>query len=232
MQKGERMKEYELRQCIMMSSLKPMEKIVMLAILMRVDWTTFKGQVSVNQIVELTNSTKPTIKRIISSLIKKGCITRTSKHLEPTKSTAAYTTIKLESLGIKTDTGIKVDTGIKSDTHTVSKPIPPGIKSDTPNSIKTDTHTISNNINPITNNKEKPEPHGDNQVDQLARERENEFWIYPSSIEDPELRRRTERHIQRNPQMPYSERQRLLYPQLTKSISCKRRTHEVDKRST
>lgn len=213
MQKGERMKEYELRQSIMMSDLKPMEKLVMLAILMRVDWSSFSGQVSVNQLIDLTNSTKPTIKRIIANLVKKGWITRTSRHIERTKSTAAFTTIQLEKVGIKSDTVSNLNR-INSDTPKVSNMTPHSINSDTPKSINSDTHTISNNINTISNNMEEPEPHGNLEVDQKSIEGDDEFWLFPSSIEDPVVRRRTELYIQSHPNLPHSERQRLLFPQL------------------
>ena len=213
MQKGERMKEYELRQSIMMSDLKPMEKLVMLAILMRVDWSTFSGQVSVNQLIDLTNSTRPTIKRTVANLVKKGWITRTSRHIERTKSTAAFTTIQLDKVSIKTDTVSNMNR-IKNDTPTVSNMNPHSIKSDTLDGIKTDTHTISNNINTVTNNMEEPEPHGNLEVDQNSIEGGDEFWLYPSSIEDPVVRRRTELYIQSHPNLPHSERQRLLFPQL------------------
>ena len=206
------MKEYEVRQSIMMSDLKPMEKLVLLAILMRVDWSSFSGQVSVNQLIDLTNSTRPTIKRIIANLVKKGWITRTSRHIERTKSTAAFTTIKLEKVSIKSDTVSKLNR-IKTDTPTVSNMNPHSIKSDTPKSINSDTRTISNNINTISNNMEEPEPHGEMEVDQESIEEGNEFWLFASSIEDPVIRRRTELYIQSHPNLPHSERQRLLFPQ-------------------
>jgi len=208
------MKEYDVRQSVLCSDLKPMEKVVMFAILMRVDWSSFKGQVSVNQLVELTNSTTPTVKRVLANLVKKKWITRTSRHIERTKSTAAYTVVNLDKVSIKTDTVSDVDR-IKSDTLTVSKPIPPSINSDTLNSINSDTHTISNNINSITNNIEEPEPHGDVEVDRFCIEGGDmdDFWLYPSSIQDPVVRRQTEVYIQSRPKMLESDKQRLLFPQ-------------------
>ena len=208
------MKEYDVRQSVLCSDLKPMEKVVMFAILMRVDWSSFKGQVSVNQLVELTNSTTPTIKRVLANLVKKKWITRTSRHIERTKSTAAYTVINLDYVGIKNDTMSDVDR-IKTDTSTVSKLIPHSIKTDTPNSINSDTHTISNNINSITNNIEEPEPHGDMEVDQVCIDGGDidDFWLYPSSIQDPVVRRQTELYIQSRPKMLESDKQRLLFPQ-------------------
>ena len=208
------MKEYDVRQSVLCSDLKPMGKVVMFAILMRVDWSSFKGQVSVNQLVELTNSTTPTVKRVLANLVKKKWITRTSRHIERTKSTAAYTVVNLDKVSIKTDTVSDVDR-IKSDTLTVSKPIPPSINSDTLNSINSDTHTISNNINSITNNIEEPEPHGDVEVDRFCIEGGDmdDFWLYPSSIQDPVVRRQTEVYIQSRPKMLESDKQRLLFPQ-------------------
>lgn len=211
------MKEYEVRQLILKSELKAMEKVVMFAILMRVDWSTFSGQVSASLLVESTGGTLPTIKRTLSQLVKKGWITRTSRYIERTKSTAAFTTIQLDKVGIKNDTVSNMNR-IKSDTPTVSNLIPPRIKSDTPSSIKLDTHTVSNNINSVNNNIEKTEPLDEKELDQNCIEGESEFWIYPSSIEDAVTRRKTEEYIQAHPNMTYSDKQRLLYPQLSKPM--------------
>ena len=65
------MNEYQLRLQVLSSDLKPNEKMIMFAIIMKVDWKTFKGQVSVGQLVEMTNSTVPTVKRILGQLTKK-----------------------------------------------------------------------------------------------------------------------------------------------------------------
>ena len=114
------MNEYEVRKHVLSSDLKPNEKMVMFAILMKVNWETFEGPVSVSVLVEMTNSTTPTIKRILSQLTKKNWIERTSKYISKEKSTPALTKVKFDNIGIKNDTSIKNDTGIKVDTPPVS----------------------------------------------------------------------------------------------------------------
>lgn len=210
------MKEYDVRLQVLASDLKPNEKVVMFAILMKVDWNTFKGQVSVSQIVEMTNSSTPTVKRILSQLTKKKWIKRTSRYIERERSTAAFTEILFDNMGIKSDTGVKSDTSVKTDTPTVSSMTPPRIKTDTVEGIKTDTHTISNNINSINNNIEETETHDSSEVDQFCIDGGDmdDFWLYPSSIQDPVIRRQTELYIQSHPHLDYSERQRLLFPDL------------------
>ena len=86
---------------------------------------------------------------------------------------------------------------------------------DTTNGDTDDIHTISNNINSITNNIEEPEPHGDVEVDRFCIEGGDmdDFWLYPSSIQDPVVRRQTEVYIQSRPKMLESDKQRLLFPQ-------------------
>lgn len=205
------MNEYQLRLQVLSSDLKPNEKMIMFAIIMKVDWKTFKGQVSVGQLVEMTNSTVPTVKRILGQLTKKKWITRSSKHIEKERSTAAYTQVLFDNVSIKTDTDIKNDTSIKTDTPLVSKLIPPSIKTDTLSSIKVDTHTISNNINTINNNSLESETFAEEEVDQEGYE--DEFWIYPSSIEDPRQRLATQSYIQAHyHRLSHGERQRLLFP--------------------
>lgn len=205
------MNEYQLRTHVLQSDLKPQEKVVLFAILMKVDWKTFSGLVSVSVIVEMTNSTTPTVKRILKRLVEKKWITRESKHIAKEKSTPALTTILLDNISIKVDTDINSDTSIKSDTPPVSNLIPPSIKTDTLSSIKVDTHTISNNINTINNNSLESETFAEEEVDQEGYE--DEFWIYPSSIEDPRQRLATQSYIQAHyHRLSHGERQRLLFP--------------------
>ena len=77
------MNEYKLRLQVLASDLKPNEKVIMFAIIMKVDWNTFKGQVSASQLVEMTGFSLPTVKRILSQLTKKSWIKRTSRHVGP-----------------------------------------------------------------------------------------------------------------------------------------------------
>jgi hypothetical protein len=205
------MKEYDVRLQVMASDLTSTEKMVMLAILLKVDWKSFTGQVAISQLVSLTNIKKRTVQRAIKKLIEIKWITRTSKHIEKELSTAAQTTVLVSN--IKGVSPMTLDD--THDTKGMSPMSPWDDTHDTVDSVTNDTHTISNNINSITNNIEEPEPHGDMEVDQVCIEGEemDYFWLYPSSIQDPVVRRQTEIYIQSRPKMLESDKQRLLFPQ-------------------
>lgn len=228
------MNEYKLRLQVLASDLKPNEKVIMFAIIMKVDWNTFKGQVSASQLVEMTGFSLSTVKRILGQLTKKSWIKRTSRHVGPERSTAAYTEVLFDNVNI--DTRIKTDTvselsSIKVDTPTVSELIPPSIKVDTPNRIKTDTHTIvtiNNNNNQSSNSlvtsKWKNLDGEDNGFTEEPEEEEREIkkvykFYLNSSIKDPEERERVERHVLRNShRLSHIDKERLLHPELTKPL--------------
>ena len=204
------MNEYRMRQEVLSNpDLTSTEKIVMFAILMKVDWKTFQGQVSVSLIAGLTSNTERTVKRAVKKLVESGWITRESTRLNYSKSTAALTTVLFNN--------VKNDTSVTNDTMTVSQMTPPSVTDDTMNSVKNDTHTISNNINTIQNNSLETEPHGEEEVDQNGFE--DEFWIYPSSIQDASRRMMVQSYIQAHyHRMTESDRQRMLYPELAEPI--------------
>ena len=197
------MKEYDVRVQVLASDLTSTEKLIMLAILLKVDWNTFTGPVAISQIVKMTNTKKRTVQRAVKKLVELKWITRTSKHIERELSTPALTTV-LSCMTLGDDT---------NDTRGMTPMTLGDDTNDTVDNVINDTHTISNNINTISNNMEEPEPHGEMEVDQESIEEENEFWLFASSIEDPVIRRRTELYIQSHPNLPHSERQRLLFPQ-------------------
>jgi hypothetical protein len=204
------MKEYDVRVQVLASDLTSTEKLIMLAILLKVDWNTFTGPVAISQIVKMTNTKKRTVQRAVKKLVELKWITRTSKHIERELSTPALTTVLVDN--IKGVSCMTLDD--TSDTRGMSSMTLGDDTNDTVDSVINDTHTISNNFNSISNNMEEPEPHGNLEVDQKSIEGEDEFWLFPSSIEDPVVRRRTELYIQSHPNLPHSERQRLLFPQL------------------
>ena len=204
------MKEYDVRLQVLASDLTSTEKLIMLAILLKVDWNTFTGPVAISQIVKMTNTKKRTVQRAVKKLVELKWITRTSRHIERELSTSALTTVLVNN--IKGVSCMTLDD--TNDTGGVSSMTLGNDTNDTVDSVINDTHTISNNINTISNNMEEPEPHGNLEVDQKSIEGEDEFWLFPSSIEDPVVRRRTELYIQSHPNLPHSERQRLLFPQL------------------
>ena len=204
------MNEYQMRQAVLSNpDLTSTEKIVMFAILMKVDWKTFQGQVSVSVIAGLTSNTERTVKRALKKLVEGGWITRESTRLSYSKSTAALTTVLFNN--------VKNDTSVTNDTMTVSQMTPPSVTDDTINSVTNDTHTISNNYNTIQNNSLETEPHDEEEVDQNGME--DEFWIYPSSIQDASRRMMVQSYIQANyHRMTESDRQRMLYPELAEPI--------------
>ena len=204
------MNEYQMRQAVLSNpDLTSTEKIVMFAILMKVDWKTFQGQVSVSLIAGLTANTERTVKRAVKKLVESGWITRESIRLGYSKSTAALTTVLFNN--------VKNDTSVTNDTMTVSQMTPPSVTDDTMNSVKNDTHTISNNINTIQNNSLETEPHDEEEVNQNGFE--DEFWIYPSSIQDASRRMMVQSYIQsRGHTMTEADKQRMLYPELAEPI--------------
>ena len=118
------MNEYRMRQEVLSNpDLTSTEKIVMFAILMKVDWKTFQGQVSVSLIAGLTSNTERTVKRALKKLVEGGWITRESIRLGYSKSTAALTTVLFNN--------VKNDTSVTNDTMTVSQMTPPSVTDDT-----------------------------------------------------------------------------------------------------
>lgn len=211
------MKEYDVRLKVLASDLTTTEKVVMFAILLKVNWESFAGQVAISQIVDMTKIKKRTVQRAIKKLVELKWITRTSRHIERELSTAAYTTVLIDNIkGVSCMTLDDTD-----DTKGVSNMIPPNDTDDTVRDDTDDTQTISNNNIPISNNTVETETHGIEEVDQVCIEGgdNDEFWVFPSSIKDPVKRRMTENYILSRPNpLPYTERQRLLYPELTKPI--------------
>ena len=206
------MKEYDVRLQVLASDLTSTEKLIMLAILLKVDWKTFTGPVAISQIVKMTNTKKRTGQRAVKKLVELKWITRTSKHIERELSTPALTTVLVDN--IKGVSCMTLDD--TSDTRGMSSMTLGDDTNDTVDSVINDTHTISNNINSINNNIEETETHDSSEVDQFCIDGGDmdDFWLYPSSIQDPVIRRQTELYIQSHPHLDYSDRQRLLFPDL------------------
>ena len=211
------MKEYDVRLKVLASDLTTTEKVVMFAILLKVNWENFAGQVAISQIVDMTKIKKRTVQRAIKKLVELKWITRTSLHIERELSTAAYTTVLIDNIkGVSCMTLDDTD-----DTKGVSNMAPLDDTDDTVGDDTDDIHTISNNYISISNNTVETETHDIKEVDQVSIEGggNDEFWVFPSSIQDPIKRRNTENYIlSRNTPLSYAERQRLLHPELCKPI--------------
>ena len=206
--------EFQLRQTVLASpDLTSTEKIIMTAILMRVDWKTFTGQVSVNVLAEMTSNKERTVKRALKKLIELKWIKRESKRLEYAKSTAALTTVLLTH----------TQSSVIDDTVTVSQMTPPSVTDDTLSSVKNDTQTISYNSISIQNNNIENESLDSSEMNQFCvNEDENDdFWLYPSSIEDPRKRLSVQSYIQAHAQkLTHLQKQALLFPEISQPVWC------------
>ena len=92
------MKEYNVRLQVLSSNLTSTEKIVMMAILLKVDWKSFEGPVTINQIVNMTNLKKRTVQRSIKKLVTHKWITRTSKHIQRELNTIGHTRVLVDQI--------------------------------------------------------------------------------------------------------------------------------------
>ena len=154
------MKEHELRLYILKSDLTSTEKLVLLGICLRLDWSTWKGQISAKQISGLVNITLRTSKRTIKALIDKKVIKRSSTRIGEHMNTAAFTEINLRYF-TKNDTSVIEDTSAMNDTSVnngeyITKNDTTPVSSMVNDSVINDTRNNSNNINTTFNQLEKP----------------------------------------------------------------------------
>ena len=227
------MNEYDLRKLIISSpSLDANEKVLLFALCFRLDWKTWSGPVSVSNLAELTSSTERTIRRVLSKLKEKGVIERVStREKGAAKSRVALTKINLSFFPKydKVDT-VKVDTDrIDTDrVDTVNIDMDKGDKVDMVKGDDIDPHTISNNnkqysFNSMVTSKWGNERGGDDFTEE-PKEEEREVkkvykFRYHSSITDPEERKRVEDYVIKNShRLRHIERERLLFPDLTKPL--------------
>tara|TARA_Y100001938_G_scaffold143036_1_gene215183 strand:- start:129 stop:776 length:648 start_codon:yes stop_codon:yes gene_type:complete len=213
--KGEHMKEYEVRKLIMKSeALNASDKLVLLAMILKVDWSTYQGRVSAREISKLISTGERSVKRTLSKLIKLGIISRESKKVGPTQNEPALTTLHID----KIDTSGKINTSGKKDTSG---------KLTTPPSGKLATQTISNNNKQYSNSLIKRKwgsmEEGEGYTEEIEEdEREiNQVYAfqYPSSILDPEERLKAENHVKANyHRLSYTDRERIMFPDLTKPL--------------
>ncbi len=209
------MKEYEVRKLIMKSeALNASDKLVLLAMILKVDWSTYQGRVSAREISKLISTGERSVKRTLSKLIKLGIISRESKKVGPTQNEPALTTLHID----KIDTSGKINTSGKKDTSG---------KLTTPPSGKLATQTISNNNKQYSNSLIKRKwgsmEEGEGYTEEIEEdEREiNQVYAfqYPSSILDPEERLKAENHVKANyHRLSYTDRERIMFPDLTKPL--------------
>ena len=221
------MKEYEVRKLIMRSKdLNASDKLVLLAMILKVDWETFQGRVSAREISKLISTGERSVKRTLSKLINLGIISRESKRISYNQNEPALTTLHID----KIDTSGEIDTSGKDDTSVNNTTTPSVVLTTTP-SGKLTTHTIvtiNNNNNQSSNSlvtsKWKSLDGEDNGFTEEPEEEEREIkkvykFYLNSSIKDPEEREKVERHVLRNShRMSHMDKERLLHPELTKPL--------------
>ena len=229
------MKEYEVRKLIMRSKdLNASDKLVLLAMILKVDWETFQGRVSAREISKLISTGERSVKRTLSKLINLGIISRESKRISYNQNEPALTTLHID----KIDTSGEIATSGKNDTSVNNTTTPSVVLTTTPSgkntttpSGKLTTHTIvtiNNNNNQSSNSlvtsKWKSLDGEDNGFTEEPEEEEREIkkvykFYLNSSIKDPEERERVERHVLRNSnRLSHMDKERLLHPQLTKPL--------------
>ena len=145
------MKEYEVKERIICSKLSMTEKVVLLAITLRLNWNTWNGQVSAIHIAEMINSSERTVQRAMSSLVKKEIISRQSERLNRTQSAAAFTQLHYDNIDTLSNM-----THDKSDVLTTTD-MTYSLRQNCHNNYdKSDVRNNSNNINTINDQLEKP----------------------------------------------------------------------------
>ena len=148
--------EWRVRQAVLLLDLTPLDRLVLIAILQKVSWKTFTGNIAAAYIANALNQNLRSTKRSIAKLKRSGYITRTSIK-EDKKNARSLTSINvnliLESVQndtTKNDT-TKNDT-TKNDTTPLPKMTPQNAKNDTTNLPKMTPNTLINNNNNIYNN--------------------------------------------------------------------------------
>ena len=155
-------REIDLRRAIMRLDLKPVPKLVLLATLDRVNWSTMSGEVSSSAVANTLNHNRRSVVRAMTHLVELGLITRDSKRIEATRSTISITTLNVNLiLSTGSDTMSHRDVTTHSDTMTHSDTTSLGVVTPCPKSsdttslgVVTPRHT-NNNYQYINNYQSK-----------------------------------------------------------------------------
>ena len=92
---NEQLREIDIRLAIFKLKIKPLGKLVLLAILQRVDWSTFSGDVSSNDIATTLNHNRRSIVRHIVELKAAGYIKRISTRVESDLNAKSTTSLNV-----------------------------------------------------------------------------------------------------------------------------------------
>jgi len=95
---NEQLREIDIRLAIFKLKIKPLSKLVLLAILQRVDWSTFSGDVSSNDIATTLNHNRRSIVRHIVELKAAGYIKRISTRVESDLNAKSTTSLNVSHI--------------------------------------------------------------------------------------------------------------------------------------
>ena len=212
------------------------DKLVLLAMILKLDWETFQGRISAKEVSNLISTGERSVKRTISKLIKLGIISRQSQRIGHHQNEAALTTLHYDKINTSdnSDTRDKSDTSVNFDTTpSVKDDTTPSVNFATPPSVNFATHTIDNNYNNneqsinllVTENRaEEALRWGEMEREEEIEENDREInqvytFRYPSSILDPNERMKAENYVKANyHRLTYSDRERIMFPDLTKPV--------------
>lgn len=85
--------EFDVRRAILSLDISSTDKLVLLSLLIRVDWKTFSGSISVVEIASMLNMSHRSVQRSMKTLKEKKYISRFSEKIEDKKSKIALTQI-------------------------------------------------------------------------------------------------------------------------------------------
>ena len=146
----QKLREVDVRFAIMKLKLTPVQKLVFLAILQKVDWSTFAGLVSSSDVSETLNQNRRSVRRAITELKELGYITRSSHKLESKLNSKAKTQIIISKLIDRDDMTHRDDVTDRDDmTHRDDMTLSIGTTRPFSRDDMTDNSIIQPNINII-----------------------------------------------------------------------------------
>jgi len=147
---NQKLREVDIRFAIMKLKLTPVQKLVLLAILQKVDWSTFAGLVSSSDVSETLNQNRRSVRRAITELKELGYITRSSHKLESKLNSKAKTQIIISKLIDRDDMTHRDEVTDRDDmTHRDDMTVPIGTTRPFSRDDMTDNSIIQSNINII-----------------------------------------------------------------------------------
>jgi len=146
----QKLREVDVRFAIMKLKLTPVQKLVFLAILQKVDWSTFAGLISSSDVSETLNQNRRSVRRAITELKELGYITRSSHKLESKLNSKAKTQIIISKLIDRDDMTHRDDVTDRDDmTHRDDMTLSIGTTRPFSRDDMTDNSIIQPNINII-----------------------------------------------------------------------------------